>query len=47
MADHVKKLIDTVGQDGGYFIAPGAVIDNARPENLHAFIQTAREYGKY
>jgi len=47
MADHVKMLIDTVGGDGGYFLSPGAVIDHARPENMHAYIDTAREYGVY
>jgi len=45
--DYAKNLIDTVGQDGGYFLSPGAVIDQARPENLKAFINVAREYGVY
>jgi len=45
--DYCKNLIDTVGQDGGYFLAPGADIDMATPENMHAFIDVAREYGAY
>jgi len=45
--DYVKGLIDTVGQDGGYFLSPGVVVDQAKPENLHAYIKTAREYGVY
>jgi len=47
LSDYIKRLIDTVGQDGGFFIAPGAVIDDSRPENLHAFVKTVREYGVY
>jgi hypothetical protein len=38
--DHVKRLIDDVGQDGGYILATGAVVDDPRPETLHAFIDT-------
>ena len=45
--DHVKRLIDDVGQDGGYILSTGAVIDDARAQNLHAMIDTAKEYGVY
>jgi hypothetical protein len=47
VADYVKKLIDEVGQDGGYIMANGAVMDDATPENLHAMIDTTKEYGVY
>jgi uroporphyrinogen-III decarboxylase len=47
VADYVKRLIDEVGQDGGYFLSPGAVVDDAEPENLHALIDTAKAYGVY
>lgn len=45
--DYCKNLIDTVGQDGGYFLAPGADIDVAKEENVRALIEAAREYGVY
>jgi alkanesulfonate monooxygenase SsuD/methylene tetrahydromethanopterin reductase-like flavin-dependent oxidoreductase (luciferase family) len=45
VADYVKDLIDTIGQDGGFFMSPGAVQDHSKPENLHAFYDTTREYG--
>ena len=44
---HVKSLIDDVGQDGGYILSTGAVIDDAIPANLHAMIDTGKEYGVY
>jgi hypothetical protein len=47
MEAYTRNLIETVGQDGSFFLAPGAGIDNARPENLHAYINTARKYGTY
>jgi uroporphyrinogen-III decarboxylase len=47
MEAYVKNLIATVGQDGGYFLTPGAVVDNAQPENVHAYLRAAREYGGY
>lgn len=47
MSDYIKKLIDTAGPGGGYFVAPGAVIDDANPENVHAYFKTTHEYGVY
>jgi hypothetical protein len=43
----VKGLIDDVGRDGGYILSTGAVLDDAEAENLHAMIDTCKEYGKY
>jgi hypothetical protein len=45
--DYVKNLIDTVGKDGGLVIANGAFYDEAKPENVKAMINTAKEYGAY
>jgi hypothetical protein len=45
--EYVRKLIDTAGQGGGYILDIGAVADAGRPENLHAMIKTAKEYGRY
>jgi len=45
--DYVKKLIDTVGKDGGLVIGNGAFFDEAKPENVKAMIDTAKEYGAY
>jgi uroporphyrinogen-III decarboxylase len=44
---HVKRLIDDVGQDGGYILSTGAVVDNAQEANLRAMIDTGKEYGVY
>jgi Uroporphyrinogen decarboxylase (URO-D) len=44
---HVKRLIDDVGQDGGYILSTGATVDNAVAANLHAMIDTCKEYGVY
>lgn len=45
--EHVKKLIDYVGKDGGYVMCPRVVPDEAKPENLHAMIDFTKEYGVY
>jgi len=45
--DYVKKLIDTCRKGGGYILGNGTVIEQAKPENLHAMIDTAKEYGVY
>jgi len=44
---HVERLIDDVGQDGGYILSTGATVDNAVAANLHAMIDTCKEYGVY
>jgi len=45
--DYVKKLIDTVGQGGGFIVSNGAFFDQAKPENVQAMVDTAKEYGAY
>ena len=47
MKDYVKKLIDTCAKGGGYIVSNGAFFDHAKPENIHAMVDTAREYGVY
>ncbi|MDX1412586.1 MAG: uroporphyrinogen decarboxylase family protein [Candidatus Promineifilaceae bacterium] len=47
MDDYIRELIESVGSDGGYFLSPGAVLDNVRPENMHAYVNAARKYGAY
>jgi uroporphyrinogen-III decarboxylase len=44
---YVKQLIDDVGRDGGYILTTGATVDNAVAANLHAMIDTCKEYGVY
>jgi hypothetical protein len=45
--DYVKNLIDTVAQGGGYIVSNGAFFDQAKPENVKAMVDTAKEYGVY
>jgi uroporphyrinogen-III decarboxylase len=45
--NYVKELIDTVGQDGGYAVSNGAVLEHARAENVHAMFEACRKYGVY
>jgi uroporphyrinogen-III decarboxylase len=42
-----KWLIDVVGKDGGYIMAPGSSVDEVKPENMKAMIEFTKEYGKY
>jgi uroporphyrinogen-III decarboxylase len=43
----VKKLMDTVAPGGGYFLAPGAGLDDANPENIRAYLAAGHKYGVY
>ncbi len=45
--DYCKRLIDVVGEDGGFIMSAGSSIDNAKPENLRAMVDFTKEYGVY
>jgi uroporphyrinogen-III decarboxylase len=42
-----RRLIDTLGRDGGYIMDTAFMLDEARPENLKAMIDFTKEYGLY
>ena len=44
---YCKKLIDTVGEDGGYIMSSSGSLDDAKPENMQAMVDFTREYGVY
>ena len=41
--DYVKRLIDTAGKGGGLIVGNGAFFDEAKPENVKAMVDAARE----
>ncbi|MFC1864038.1 uroporphyrinogen decarboxylase family protein [Thermodesulfobacteriota bacterium] len=45
--EYCHKLIEDCGKGGGYILAPGASAEKAKPENLHAMMEAAKEYGRY
>ena len=46
--DYCKRLIDVVGDGGGFIMDAGVGIpDEAKPENVRAMFETTREYGVY
>jgi len=45
--DYAKKLIDVVGKDGGFIMAPNAELDYAKPELMRVWVDFTREYGVY
>ena len=47
VTEHTKKLVDTCGDGGGYIMSASAIIDEAKQENIEAWMETTREYGKY
>jgi uroporphyrinogen-III decarboxylase len=47
MDAYCKKLIDDVAPGGGFFLAPGVVVDNAKPENMHAFFRAVGKFGAH
>ncbi len=44
---YVQKLLAEVACDGGFILAPGAVVDHCKPENMRAMIDACRKYGVY
>jgi uroporphyrinogen-III decarboxylase len=45
--EHCRKLIEVVGKDGGYILTSGAIMNQARPDNIRAMMEAAKEYGVY
>lgn len=44
---YCKKLIETVGKGGGFILDSSTVVDDAKPENVKAMLDAAKEYGHY
>ena len=42
-----RRLIETCGPGGGYILTGAAGISKGNPDNLHAMMDAAREYGVY
>jgi hypothetical protein len=45
--DYCKRLIDTVGKDGGFILSPRSSTDEVKPANLKAMIDFTHQYGVY
>jgi uroporphyrinogen-III decarboxylase len=43
--EYCRKLIETCARGGGYILAAGAGVDNAKAENIRAVMEAAKEYG--
>lgn len=47
MEDYCRDLMEYAAPGGGFFMSPGAVIDQAKPENVHAYINCTKKFGTY
>ncbi|MDE3114242.1 MAG: hypothetical protein KGL26_01455 [Pseudomonadota bacterium] len=47
MENYCKRLIDEMAPGGGFFIAPGATVDEGNPDNVRAFMTCTEKYGVY
>jgi uroporphyrinogen-III decarboxylase len=45
--EYCKKLIKVCGKGGGFILANGGGIYNAKPENMKAMVDSANKYGRY
>ncbi|MGM0432097.1 MAG: uroporphyrinogen decarboxylase family protein [Spirochaetota bacterium] len=45
--DYCKQLIDDCAPGGGFIMDTGALVDNAKPENLEMMFATTETYGRY
>ena len=45
--ERCKKLIESVGRDGGFIFSTGAGMQGAKVENVKAMIDSAKEYGAH
>ncbi len=45
--EYCRKLIEVCAPGGGFILAGGAQVNKGNPDNLHAMMEVAKEYGKY
>lgn len=45
--EYCQHLIEKVGKGGGFIMATGTALDEAKPENLRAMIEYTKKHGKY
>ena len=45
--EYCKKVIDIIGKDGGFIMAPASAPDDAKPENIKTMVEYTRKYGLY
>ncbi len=45
--DYCKRIIDKVGEGGGFILSPRSSTDEVKPDNLKAMIEFTQEYGVY
>jgi len=43
--DYCRKLMDTVGQDGGFILGPSGQTEDVKIENVEAMMECAKECG--
>jgi uroporphyrinogen-III decarboxylase len=44
---YIKRLIDTFGRNGGLIVDSGAILDEAKPENVKAVVDFTKEYSEH
>ncbi len=47
VSDYCRRLIETVGKDGGYIMDAASNLEEAKPENVRAMFETTLKYGVY
>ena len=47
MEDYCRELIESAGDGGGFFLAPGVAPESAKAENVHAFLDSTKKFGVY
>ncbi|MDE2013198.1 MAG: hypothetical protein KGJ75_09755 [Alphaproteobacteria bacterium] len=47
MENYCKRLIDEMAPGGGFFISPGATVDEGNPDIVRAFMTCTEKYGVY
>jgi uroporphyrinogen-III decarboxylase len=45
--EHCRRLIEVVGENGGYILTSGAIMNQAKADNIRAMMEAAKEYGVY
>jgi hypothetical protein len=45
--DETKRVIEAIGQDGGFIMSSNTVLDEADPELVRVWVEATKEFGQY
>jgi hypothetical protein len=47
LEEYCCELIESCGRDGGFFLFPGTILDQANPDNIRTYVNCGQKFGRF